>query len=323
MMRDRLAAALPLLAPGGALAISINEEMLARLKILLDDEFSPPLRFRLLQTVQVRHPDRILKADKAFREVTEFLLLYGMPRFLPGRMDVPAESDERYLWSIEAKGPPAWAREMGGRAVEAFAPGSFTIRRAAPAPDKLKRINIRGTLREGNSSGRFFVRWLEDDFEKHRDWLFRAEGIGADGLGFRWFHIPPAGRRKNGDYFQGLPLRPPSRAGLPFSNLVDFTDEFNRVGYEGGVRFRWGKKPLAFLHHVFDMAGLRDKPQARVLDFFAGSGSTGHAVVAYNARHGGGRSHILIEQADYFDDVLLKRLRALEGQGVPNGSAEP
>jgi adenine-specific DNA-methyltransferase len=46
-----------------------------------------------------------------------------------------------------------------------------------------------------------------------------------------------------------------------------------------------------------------------VLDFFAGSGTTGHAVINLNREDGGQRKFILVEQGDYFDTVLLPRLK--------------
>lgn len=44
------------------------------------------------------------------------------------------------------------------------------------------------------------------------------------------------------------------------------------------------------------------------LDFFAGSGTTGHAVINLNREDGGRRRFILVEMGDYFDTVLLPRL---------------
>ncbi len=46
-----------------------------------------------------------------------------------------------------------------------------------------------------------------------------------------------------------------------------------------------------------------------ILDFFAGSGTTGHAVINLNREDGGRRKFILVEMADYFDTVLLPRLK--------------
>jgi very-short-patch-repair endonuclease/DNA modification methylase len=46
-----------------------------------------------------------------------------------------------------------------------------------------------------------------------------------------------------------------------------------------------------------------------VLDFFAGSGTTGHAVINLNREDGGRRKFILVEMGDYFDTVLVPRLK--------------
>ncbi len=46
----------------------------------------------------------------------------------------------------------------------------------------------------------------------------------------------------------------------------------------------------------------------RVLDFFAGSGTTGHAVINLNREDGGKRKYILVEMGDYFDTVLKPRI---------------
>jgi len=45
------------------------------------------------------------------------------------------------------------------------------------------------------------------------------------------------------------------------------------------------------------------------LDFFAGSGTTGHAVINLNREDGGRRKFILVEMAEYFDTVLLPRIK--------------
>ena len=48
---------------------------------------------------------------------------------------------------------------------------------------------------------------------------------------------------------------------------------------------------------------------ARVVDFFAGSGTTGHAVVNLNRHDDGQRKYILIEAGHHFDTVLLPRMK--------------
>ncbi len=45
-----------------------------------------------------------------------------------------------------------------------------------------------------------------------------------------------------------------------------------------------------------------------VLDFFAGSGTTAHAVMLQNQRDGGRRKYVLVEMGRHFETVLLPRL---------------
>lgn len=46
-----------------------------------------------------------------------------------------------------------------------------------------------------------------------------------------------------------------------------------------------------------------------VLDFFAGSGTTAHAVINLNREDGGNRKYILVEMGEYFDTVLKPRIQ--------------
>ena len=51
------------------------------------------------------------------------------------------------------------------------------------------------------------------------------------------------------------------------------------------------------------------KVDGEVLDYFAGSGTTGHAVINLNRGDGGRRRFILVEVGDHFDTVLLPRIK--------------
>lgn len=53
---------------------------------------------------------------------------------------------------------------------------------------------------------------------------------------------------------------------------------------------------------------LKSSPGSVNLDYFGGSGTTGHAVINLNREDGSSRRFVLIEAADYFDTVLLPRL---------------
>jgi adenine-specific DNA-methyltransferase len=55
-------------------------------------------------------------------------------------------------------------------------------------------------------------------------------------------------------------------------------------------------------------AGLNNSAIGLVVDYFAGSGTTAHAVIDLNRENGGKRKYILMEMADYFDTVLKPRI---------------
>lgn len=50
-------------------------------------------------------------------------------------------------------------------------------------------------------------------------------------------------------------------------------------------------------------------PAERCLDYFGGSGTTAHAVLALNRTDGGSRNYTLVEQGEYFDFVLKPRVQ--------------
>lgn len=65
-----------------------------------------------------------------------------------------------------------------------------------------------------------------------------------------------------------------------------------------------------------------------ILDFFAGSGTTGHAVINLNRDDGGQRKFVLVEMAQYFDSVLLPRIKKVTfspewKDGRPKRTATP
>ncbi|MCY4370668.1 MAG: site-specific DNA-methyltransferase [bacterium] len=57
-------------------------------------------------------------------------------------------------------------------------------------------------------------------------------------------------------------------------------------------------------------------PDSIILDSFAGSGTTAHAVLAQNREDGGNRRFILIECEDYADNITAERVRRVI-EGVP------
>lgn len=65
-------------------------------------------------------------------------------------------------------------------------------------------------------------------------------------------------------------------------------------------------KPVRLITRILDLASPRD---GIILDSFAGSGTTAHAVLEANKRDGGNRRFILVEMEDYADKLTAERVR--------------
>lgn len=88
-------------------------------------------------------------------------------------------------------------------------------------------------------------------------------------------------------------------------NPCDFWEDIKTTGIdaEGGVTFKNGKKPLRLLERCLDLA---NNKKAIVLDFFAGSGTTMHAVMELNQEDGGHRQCILCTNNELGTDAKKK-----------------
>ena len=65
-------------------------------------------------------------------------------------------------------------------------------------------------------------------------------------------------------------------------------------------------KPLRLISRIIQVA---TKPDSIILDSFAGSGTTAHAVLEANRKDGGNRKFILIEMEDYADSITAGRIK--------------
>ncbi len=77
----------------------------------------------------------------------------------------------------------------------------------------------------------------------------------------------------------------------------------------GGTVFSYPKSIHAVADAIYTAGASRT--DAHVFDFFAGSGTTGHAVINLNREHGGNRKYILVEVGNHFDTVLLPRIKKI------------
>jgi len=79
-------------------------------------------------------------------------------------------------------------------------------------------------------------------------------------------------------------------------------------------------KPKSLIEYIFSFATQKDD---LVLDSFAGSGTTAHAVLNQNKADGGNRKFIMIEMMDYADSITAERVkRVIDGYGEGKKAVE-
>jgi len=98
-----------------------------------------------------------------------------------------------------------------------------------------------------------------------------------------------------------------------FGSNQEASEELNSIGleFDNPKPVRLVKALLTIFTDAHDL----------ILDSFAGSGTTGHAVLALNAEDEGNRKFILIEQEEYADNITAERMRRVM-KGVPNAKDE-
>ena len=72
-----------------------------------------------------------------------------------------------------------------------------------------------------------------------------------------------------------------------------FHQDMGNVAKEGDIQFANGKKPVRLIKQLIKWSG--STGDALILDSFAGSGTTAHAVLALNKEDGGNRKFILVQ----------------------------
>ncbi|MEA2494821.1 MAG: hypothetical protein QOJ29_2732 [Thermoleophilaceae bacterium] len=86
-----------------------------------------------------------------------------------------------------------------------------------------------------------------------------------------------------------------------------FHQDMGNVAKEGGVAFGNGKKPVRLIKQLIRWAN--NSPDAVVVDFFAGSGTTADAVMAMNSEDGGHRRAIVVTNNEVAAEVRTKLQR--------------
>ena len=297
-MKNRLEIAKRMLSEDGVILIQISFHQYPYLRVIADEVFLQGKHLLDFNTL-VRHPERSLTGDKEFNDVVEYTLVYSKnSSFKMPKMKIE-KTDDDYQYDFELSGNPKEKLNLGGKLVSVYYPEQVDIRRSEGHAGGLKSMSIRGSIREKNSSGRFYVAYLEPLVGKYpKGTVFTVPEMGDDGNQYRIFELPK-GNNKNGFYYPGKPLSSDITL-KPYPNFLDFVQQYNLVNEEGEVSFRNGKKPEEYIGFYLDIFSAEDD---LVLDFHLGSGTT--CAVAHKM----GRRYIGVEQMDYIEDITVERMK--------------
>ena len=224
-----------------------------------------------------------------FSEDHDYVLVYAKDKqqWRPNLLERTAEMDSRYDNPDKDPRGPWKASDLSAR--NHYSEGTYSI--TCPS----------GRVIDGPPPGNYWrvkeTKFKEMDAEGRIWW-------GEDGGNV------PAIKRYLSEVKQG---RTPQT--LWFYDEVGHTQDAKRTLLEMGVlkdqESTITPKPVALIERILELASESD---SLILDSFAGSGTTAHAVLKANAKDGGRRKFILIEGEDYADKLTAERVRrAIQG----------
>lgn len=316
---ERLNLAYKLLSETGFIAISIDETEYAPLKLLCDDIFGEENRLITFH-IQVRYDNKNLNEKNDWQPVMEYVLFYSkQSNKMLANKPYDDYNLDKFTWEIIEK-TDGFETEIGGKRVKIFKENEYSIVKSSETGiGKLKETWASGSVLTGNASGKYFDQYLSN--RKQIDGLkvlYKVEGIGEDGLGYRYFTGPKKENASRGKFYSGVPLvrveelnNGKSLKYRPITNYYNFSADFGNIRHEGGVPFNNGKKPTKLIKQLINYCKNKN---ATILDFFAGSGTTGHAVIQLNKEDGGKRKYILCTNNEnkICEEVTYKRLQNIQ-----------
>lgn len=322
-MERRIRIAKELLTKSGIILISIDENEEAQLKLLCDEIFGESNRLST-HHIKVRYDNKSLNEKNDWQPVMEYVYIYAKDK-LSVKAKKPSENYniDKFLYSFDEL-TNGQTIILGNKKVTIFKQDEWKINKAQKGSlNLLKETWASGSVLKGNTSGKFFDLYLS--VRKTIDGLnclYKVEGIGEDGLGYRYFTGPQKETSSRGKFYSGVPLERlddlnngTSKKYRPISNYYDFSADFGNIRQEGNTPFNSGKKPVKMLKELINY---HQNKNATVLDFFAGSGSTAQAVLELNKEDNGNRQFILCtnNENNICEEITYKRIKnVINGYG--------
>jgi DNA modification methylase len=306
MMYPRLALLREFLCDDGVIFVSIDDNEVGNLVGAMDEIFGPGNRMAIFTWVRKKKGSNL---HKEVRRITEYVVAYRAST-TPVHLYGAAAYDEKDVPLVNRSNPvtslrfPAGALRAGAGLRERDMP-SAKFGKGDLAVELMKQTRIcDGVFQEPvELRGRF--RWSQAtvDEELAHGSVFTASRTLRINVR-RW---------NQSEKFKALSslLSPEDGVGTN----EDATEELRRLFPEKDrLPFDYAK-PSSLVATLVRAASFRD-PAAIVLDSFAGSGTTGHAVLELNKADGGNRQFILVErEAAICRKVTAERLRrVIEGR---------
>ena len=319
---DRLEIAKKLLKEDGLICISIDENEQAPLKLLCD-EILGENNYLSTHHIQVRYDNKSLNEDSDWQPVMEYVYIYSKSKNL-FRANKPSEKYDLSKFKYRIKELSNGNKiNIAGKEVTIFRNGEWDIVEEEGNINGLKETWASGSIvRQGGTAAEFLSKYLiERKSIDGLNVLYKIHGMGTDGdgLGYRYVTGPKKENAIRGKFYTGVPIerRQELDKGIslktkPISNYYDYSGDFGNIRHEGKVAFNNGKKPLKLIKELINYH--TDK-NITVLDFFAGSGTTGHAVMQLNKEDGGHRKYILCtnNENNICEEITYQRLKNIQG----------
>jgi adenine-specific DNA-methyltransferase len=303
MMYPRLVLARNLLAQDGVLFVSIDDNEIDNLKKVLDEVFGEENLVAILAVEMSKTQGMKVRAAQNGQLVKnhEYVLVYSRDSLLATEARKPLfDASEIYddHYDIVWNGGDATenlfdALRSDERAASAFARfelavGKSGLRRLLAIDDEFSAYFLESWASRVYRESPIALRDIQaldlavGKVVTHDRYILRKNSKGtvvqlqafADGI------------RTTDDY---KPRR--SRATIRGALWKGFHSDMMNVGKEGGVEFKNGKKPVRLIKQLIKWANRSD---GLILDFFAGSGTTAHAVALQNAEDGGHRRAVCV-----------------------------
>ena len=322
-MNERIRVSRNLLKDDGLICISIDENEQASLKLLCDDIFGEE-NYLSTHHIQVRYTNKSLNEDSDWQPVMEYVYIYTKSKFL-FKANKPSEDYDLSKFKYKIKElTNGHTIRISDRDVTIFKSGEWDIAEEDGSINGLKETWASGSIvRQGGTAAEFLSKYLIDRKEiDGLNVLYKIHGMGVtgDGLGYRYVTGPKKKNAIRGKFYTGVPIERreelitgTSIKTKPIPNYYDFSGDFGNIRHEGKVSFNNGKKPIKLLKELINY---HMNKNAVILDYFAGSGTTGHAVMQLNKEDGGNRKYILCtnNENNICEKITYQRMENIQEQ---------